>query len=250
MAGHSHAKTIKYRKGGQDAKRSKLFTKIQREIFIAVKQSGPDDKFNPRLRLARQKARLFNMPNDKIYDAIKRASSASAGEGNYEESYYLVSFSGGVFILIKVLTDNKNRAASDVRGIASKAGASIADPSAVVFLFINLGVIKYETSKHSFDEVFEKAIEAGASDVVESEIIEEGDDGDISIPATEVLCEFKEFNSIKASLEEAFGEARAANLEWRAKIKVEVSGETEEKLGKLIDELEDLDDVSTIYKNF
>lgn len=250
MAGHSHAKTIKHRKNGQDAKRSKIFTKIQREIFIAVKQSGADEKFNPKLRLARQKARLCNMPNDKIQDAIKRATNAENSGVNYEEGYYLVSLSGGVFLLVKTLTDNKNRAASDVRGISARFGASIAEPSAISFMFTNVGTIKYELEKHTFEGIFEVAIEAGASDVVLSEIIEEGEEEDVVTQAAEVLCDFKEFNAVKTILEEKLGEAKIASLEWRANNKVEAPEEQKEKILKLMDELEELDDVSSIFTNF
>jgi YebC/PmpR family DNA-binding regulatory protein len=250
MAGHSHAKTIKYRKGGQDAKRAKIFTKIQREIFIAVKLSGADEKFNPKLRLARQKARLFNMPNDKISDAIKRATDAGMAGKNYEEYYYLVSCSGGIFLLVKTLTDNKNRSASDVRGISARHNASIAESSAIDFMFTNTGFIKYETSKTNFDDLFEAAIELGAKDVISSEIIEETDSDFISHSATEIICEFKDFNTVKTSIEEKFGEARISALEWRPNNEIEASKEQVEKLQNLIDELEELDDVSMIYTNF
>jgi YebC/PmpR family DNA-binding regulatory protein len=250
MAGHSHAKTIKHRKNGQDAKRSKIFTKIQREIFTAVKLGGADDKFNPKLRLARQKARLCNMPNDKIQDAIKRATNSDASASNYEECYYLISSSGGIFILAKALTDNKNRSASDTRGIASRYGASIAESSAIDFLFLNLGVIKYKKQEGLFDKIFEKAIDLGATDVLEAEIVEEADDEDISHDAIEILCDFKDFNTVKTSLEKEFGEPEIAELEWRARSKVEPSAEQLEKLTKLVDELEELDDISTLYKNF
>ena len=250
MAGHSHAKTIKYRKGGQDAKRSKIFTKIQREIVVAVKMSGADEKFNPRLRLARQKARFYNMPNDKISDAIKRGSDAGSKDNNYEECYYNISLSGGLFILVKSLTDNKNRSASDVRGIAGRYGANIAESSTISFLFTNLGIIKYEASKVNFEKIFEKAIEVGASDVLSGEIIEEGEDENISIPAIEITCEFKDFNTIKQAIEEEFGEPKLAGLEWIPNNKMEATAEVKEKALKLIDELEELDDTSAIYINF
>jgi YebC/PmpR family DNA-binding regulatory protein len=250
MAGHSHAKTIKHRKNGQDAKRSRIFTKIQREIFTAVKLGGADEKFNPKLRLARQKARLCNMPNEKIQDAIKRANASDSSSANYEECYYLISLPGGIFILAKALTDNKNRSASDTRGIASRYGASIAESSAIDFLFQNLGVIKYKFKDDLLEKIFEKAIDLGALDVVESQIVEEADDEEISHPAIEILCEFKDFNSIKNSLELTFGEADIAEIEWRSKNKIEVNNEQIEKTCKMVDELEELDDISIIYKNF
>lgn len=250
MAGHSHAKTIKYRKNGQDAKRSKIFTKIQREIVIAVKASGADEKFNPKLRLVKQKARFYNMPNDKIADAIKRGSDSGTKSENYEECYYNVSLGGGVFILVKSLTDNKNRSASDVRGIAGRYGASIAESSTISFLFSNLGVIKYEAEKVEFEKIFEKGIESGAVDIFNSTIIQEGEDEDIVTDAIEIICEFKDFAQVKQSLEDSFGEAKIASLEWRPNNKVEVSDEVLEKALKLIDELEELDDTSAIYTNF
>ena len=249
MAGHSHAKTIKYRKGGQDAKRSKIFTKIQREIFIATKTSGSDEKFNPKLRLAKQKARFYNMPNDKIADAIKRATNADANAENYEECYYLVAASGGVFILVKSLTDNKNRSSSDVRGISTRYGAVMGEPSTINFLFKNFGVIKYKASKINFEKLFEKAIEGGASDVLETEITGEEEEAE-TYKAVEVLCDFRDFNSVKTSLEEAFGEAEIAILEWRANNEINLSEEQLAKLTKLIDELEELDDTSALYTNF
>lgn len=250
MAGHSHAKTIKHRKNSQDNKRSKIFTKIQREIFIAVKSFGVDEKFNPKLRLARQKARLFNMPNEKINDAIKRASSSEANSNNYEECYYLISLSGGVFILLHALTDNKNRTASEVRGTASKFNANIAESSTIDFLFENIGVIIYGIDKVQFDDVFEKAIDCGANDVFESTITEETEDENIEHNTIEIVCDFKDFNSLKINLENTFGEPKIAELKWNAKSKIDISNEQNEKLNKLIDALEDIDDISAIYKNF
>lgn len=246
MAGHSHAKTIKYRKSGQDAKRSKIFTKIQREIVVAVKAGGADEKFNPRLRLARQKARFYNMPNDKISDAIKRGSDTTSKSEMYEDCYYNISLSGGLFILVKSLTDNKNRSASDVRGIAGRYGGSIAESSTVSFLFTNLGVITYEEGKVEFEKIFERAIELNATDVINSNI----EDEESTIPSIEITCEFKDFANIKQTLEEEFGEPKLAGLEWRANNQVEPPLESQEKIMKLIDELEELDDTSAVYTNF
>jgi YebC/PmpR family DNA-binding regulatory protein len=250
MAGHSHAKTIKHRKNGQDAKRSKIFTKIQREIFTAVKLSGADEKFNPKLRLARQKARLCNMPNDKIQDAIKRASSSDSNASNYEECYYLISLSGGIFILAKALTDNKNRSASETRGVVNRYAGSIAESSAIDFLFENVGVVKYKKQEGLFDKIFDKAIESGANDVVETHIIEEKEDEEILHPAIEVLCDFKELNAVKSALEKTFGEAEISEQDFRPRNKIEISQEQMEKVEKLTEELEELDDISMLYKNF
>ena len=250
MAGHSHAKNIQHRKNSQDAKRSKMFTKIQREIFIAVKSFGADEKFNPKLRLAKQKARLFNMPNDKVNDAIKRATASDANASSFEECYYLISYSGGVFILLKALTDNKNRTASEVRGTASKFNATIAESSTIDFLFENIGVIIYDAKAHNFDAIFEKAIDLNANDVFKSTIIEETEDEEITHETTEVNCSIKDFNSVKVGLEETFGEAKLSELTWRAKNKIEISEEQLEKVNKLIDIFNDIDDVSSCYTNF
>jgi YebC/PmpR family DNA-binding regulatory protein len=250
MAGHSHAKTIKHRKNSQDAKRSKIFTKIQKEIFIAVKNHGADEKFNPKLRLARQKARLFNMPNDKIHDAIKRATSSDANSSNYEECYYLISATGGVFILLKALTDNKNRTASEIRGVVSKAGATIAESATIDFIFENIGVIIYEAENQNFDNIFEKSIDLNASDIISSTITEETEDEEITHETIEVICSVKHFNEVKTGLEGEFGEPKIAELQWRAKNKIEPTEEQAEKINKLIDEFIDIDDISSVYKNF
>jgi YebC/PmpR family DNA-binding regulatory protein len=190
------------------------------------------------------------MPNDKIQDAIKRANNAEANSSNYEECYYLISSSGGVFILVKTVTDNKNRSASDVRGVVGRYKMSIGESSAIDFLFENIGIIKYEKTENNFDAIFEKAIECGAKDVTEAEILEETDEEEIASPAVQIVCEFKDFNSVKTSLEETFGEAKIAETVWVAKNKIEINEERRITMQKVIDELEELDDVSTIYTNF
>lgn len=250
MAGHSHAKNIQHRKNAQDNKRSKLFTKIQREIFISVKSSGEDEKFNPKLRLAKQKARLCNMPNDKINDAIKRATNSALNTQNYEECYYLISYSGGAFILLKALTDNKNRTASEIRGTASKFNATIAESSNIDFLFENLGVIIYPSNNNSFEDIFNQAIDYSADDIFESTILEEDEEGEIEIDTIEVNCNLQNFNSVKNKLEESFGEAKLAEPTWRPKNKITLSQDQIEKLNKLIEIFNDIEDVSSIYTNF
>jgi YebC/PmpR family DNA-binding regulatory protein len=245
MAGHSHAKNIKHKKDAQDIKRSKIFTKLQREIFVSVKQGGADEKFNPKLRLARQKARFHNMPNDKINEAIKRATDAGNAGSNYEDCYYLIAYSGGIFILVKALTDNKNRTASDVRGIASSFDASISESSAIDFLFLNFGFIKYLSQNINFDKLFEKAVLLGAISI--DEIDEEKEDKIEKI--IQITSALKDFNLIKTGLEENFGEPREAGLTWKAQNNVEVSVEVFERIEKLKEDLEELDDVQELFIN-
>lgn len=248
MAGHSHAKNVQYKKNAQDRKRSMLFTRIQREIYIAVRQGVPDDKFNPRLRLAKQKARFYNMPNDKISSAIKRATDAESGGDNYEECHYLISSSNGVFILVEALTDNKNRSASDIRGIAAKYGKSIAEPSTIDFIFASVGVIKYDANSHIFDDIFEKAVMCGAISVENIEYVQSTDDDSVVHKMIEILCDFKDLNTIRNTLQDVFGEAKVAEHEFRAKNKLYLP--EDEKLRNFIETLEELDDVSAIYTNY
>lgn len=251
MAGHSHAKNVQHKKNAVDRRRSKIFTKIQKEITVAVKVGGADEKFNPRLRLAKQNARFVNMPNDKVLDAIKRAVSGAAANENYEEIYYLASFGGGVVFLIKSLTDNKTRTAGEVRSIITKYGGSL-EATKVDSFFANLGAIYYLTETSNFDDVFEKAAEADAISVENVKLANEsGEDGEESYyDVIEVLCNFKDFALLRASLEEVCGEAKMAEQDFRPHRKIEISEEMWEKFQNVIAALEGSDDVSNIYKNF
>lgn len=251
MAGHSHAKNVQHRKNAGDLKRSKIFTKIQREIFVAAKLGGGDEKTNPRLRTIKQKARLSNMPNDKIVDAIKRATDQSLNSNDYEECYYMASLSGGAFILVKALTDNRNRTASEVKSIMTKGGANLVDASGRDFMFTNIGVIKYPVNACKFDDLFEKAIEFNAKAVENvREKDEAAEDEEIYADLIEVTCDLKDFGALRDALEEAFGEAKISGTEFRANDSIMLSGEQAEKAQRLIDNLEELDDVSVVYVNF
>jgi len=236
MAGHSKFKNIQFRKGAQDKKRSKLFSKLAREITTAAKMGLPDPAMNPRLRTAIQAARAQNMPNDNIDRAIKK--SQEAGGDNYEEVRYEGFGAGGVGVIVEALTDNRNRTASEVRSLFSKHGGNLGETGAVSFNFDRLGAIEFDADKATADQMLEAAIEAGADDV------ESGADGHY------VYCNPDELHQVAKALEECFGEPRAAQILWRPKSEVPIDEESGQKLLRMIDGLEDLDDVQQVYANF
>lgn len=236
MAGHSQFKNIMHRKGKQDAKRSKLFSKLAREITVAAKLGLPDPNMNARLRAAILAARAENMPKDNIDRAIKKASGAD-GE-NYDEIRYEGYGPGGVALIVEALTDNRNRTASDVRSYFTKAGGNLAETGAVSFMFDRVGVVEYDADKGSADAMLEAALEAGADDCASSE------DGHEFICAAENLAE------VTKALESQLGEARKSGLVWRPQNTVAVDDETGEKLMRLVDNLDDHDDVQHVYANF
>ncbi len=235
MAGHSQFKNIMHRKGRQDAMRSKLFSKLAREITVSAKLGLPDPTMNARLRAAIQAARAENMPKDNIERAIKKASG-SDGE-NYEEIRYEGYAPGGVAVIIEALTDNRNRTASEVRSYFTKAGGSLAETGAVSFMFDRVGVIEFDAKVGTEDAVMEAAIESGADDVSSSE------DGHQVFTAMETL------RDVQKELEARFGEPRKAALTWRPQNTIGVDDEAGEKILKLMDSLEDNDDVQTVYSN-
>lgn len=235
MAGHSQFKNIMHRKGRQDAMRSKLFSKLAREITVSAKLGLPDPTMNARLRAAIQAARAENMPKDNIERAIKKASGAD-GE-NYEEIRYEGYAPGGVAVIIEALTDNRNRTASEVRSYFTKAGGSLAETGAVSFMFDRVGVIEFDAKVGSEDAVMEAAIEAGADDVSSSE------DGHRIVTALETL------RDVQKDLETRFGEPRKAALTWLPQNTIGVDDEAGEKILRLMDSLEDNDDVQTVYSN-
>jgi YebC/PmpR family DNA-binding regulatory protein len=237
MAGHSQFKNIMHRKGAQDAKRAKLFTKLIREIITAVRAGQPDPAFNPRLRNAIIDARSSGMPKDKIESAISRGSSTHEGE-NYEEMRYEGYAPGGVAIVVEALTDNRNRTASEVRSAFTKHGGAMGETGSVSFLFDHVGLIRYGKAISSYDAMFEATIEAGAEDCVEDE---EG---------YNIYCAIDQFQAVRDFLAERFGDPEIAKRVWQAKTMMEASGEDEEKLAKLIATLEDSDDVQEVYANF
>jgi len=236
MAGHSQFKNIMHKKGKQDALRSKLFSKLAREITVAAKLGMPDPNMNPRLRLAVQAARAENMPKDNIERAIKKASGGDSE--NYDEVRYEGRAPGGVAIIIEALTDNRNRTAGEVRSYFTKAGGALAETGAVSFMFDHVGVVEFPLSVGSEDAVMEAAIEAGADDVVT------GEEG------YEIVTTLEAFAEANKALEAKFGEPKKSKLIWKPQNTIAVDDEAGEKLLKLIGNLEDNDDVQNVYANF
>ena len=236
MAGHSQFKNIMHRKGKQDKMKSKLFGKLAREITVAAKLGTPDPAMNPRLRLAVIAARAENMPKDNIERAIKKAAG-NEGE-NYEEIRYEGYGPGGVAVIVEALTDNRNRAASDIRSYFTKSAGNLGETGSVAFMFDRLGVIEYDAKAASDDAVLEAAIDAGADDVVSSE------------SGHEVYASQETFRDVAKALEAKFGEPRKAALTWKPQNTIAVDDETGEKLFKLLDLLNEHDDVQNVYANF
>jgi YebC/PmpR family DNA-binding regulatory protein len=236
MAGHSQFKNIMHRKGRQDAMKSKLFGKLAREITVSAKLGTPDPAMNARLRAAIIAARAENMPKDNIERAIKKAAG-SDGE-NFEQVRYEGYGPGGIAVIVEVLTDNRNRAAGDVRAAFTKSGGNLAETGAVSFMFDHVGVIEYDAGTASAEAMFEAALEAGADDVVSSETTHE------------VYAAQDRFGSVAKALEAKFGEPRKASLTWRPQNTVAIDDEQGEKVIKLIDTLNDHDDVQHVYANF
>ena len=236
MAGHSKFKNIQFRKGAQDKKRSKLFSKLAREITAAAKMGLPDPGMNPRLRTAVQAGRTQNMPKDNIERAIKK--SQEAGGANYEEVRYEGFGAGGVGVIVEALTDNRNRTASEVRSIFTKFGGNLGETGAVSFNFDRLGAIEFDADKASPDAMLEAAIEARAEDC------ESAADGHV------VYCHPDQLHQIAKALEAKFGEPRAARILWRAKTSVPIGEEAGQRLLRMIEALEESDDVQDVYANF
>ena len=235
MAGHSKFKNIMHRKGRADAQRSKLFSKLSREITVAAKSGMPDPAMNPRLRLAVANARAESMPKDNIERAIKKASGTDAA---YEEIRYEGFGPGGVGIIVEVLTDNRNRAAANVRSLFSKHGGNLGETGSVSFMFDRAGRIVYPASAGGEEAMMEAAIEAGADDV------ESDEDEHV------VFAAFEALNEVAAALEAALGPAKSTGLAWRPKSLTPVEGDAVGTLLKLIDALEDDDDVQTVWGNY
>ena len=237
MAGHSQFKNIMYRKGAQDAKRAKVFTKLLREITTAARSGLPDPGTNPRLRAAMIAAREANMPKDTVERAIKRATGAD-GDTTYVEMRYEGYGPGGVAVIVEALTDNRNRTASEVRSIFTKFGGNLGETGAVSFMFDKLGAIEFDAAKATPDQMLEAAIEAGADDV------ESDADGHY------VYCHPDQLHQVAKALEARFGEPHAAQILWRPKSTVPVDEESGQKLVRMIEGLEDSDDVQNVYANF
>ncbi|WP_372424142.1 YebC/PmpR family DNA-binding transcriptional regulator [Salinarimonas chemoclinalis] len=236
MAGHSQFKNIMHRKGRVDAQRSKLFSKLAREITVAAKMGMPDPAMNPRLRAAILAAKAQSMPKDNIERAIKKSQGGDAE--SYDEIRYEGYGPGGAALIIEAMTDNRNRTASDIRSFFTKSGGNLAETGAVAFMFDRVGIVEYAPDVGDADAMLEAAIEAGADDVVSSEA------------GHEVYCADTALGEVTKALEERFGEARRSALIWKAQTAVAVDDETGEKLMKLMETLEDHDDVQNVYANF
>jgi YebC/PmpR family DNA-binding regulatory protein len=237
MAGHSQFKNIMHRKGAQDARRARAFARVIREITVAARSGIPDPASNPRLRAAISAAREVNMPKDTVERAIKKAAGAGAGD-DYAEVRYEGYGPAGVAIIVEALTDNRNRTASDVRSAFSKYGGALGETNSVSFLFSRLGAIRYPAATASEDEMLEAAIEAGAEDV------ESGPDGH------EVTTAPENFFAVRDALEARFGAPESARVEWRPGNSVVLDEERAAAVMKLIDVLDDNDDVQNVYANF
>ena len=235
MAGHSKFKNIQFRKGAQDKKRSKLFSKLSRDITLAAKQGLPDPTANARLRLAINNARAESMPRDNIERAIKKALGGETD--NYEEIRYEGFGPGGIGVIVEALTDNRNRAASTIRTAFNKAGGNLGETGSVAFMFERLGQITYPSAAGSEDAMMEAAIEAGAEDV------ESDEDGHV------IYTAFEDLGAVIEALEAALGPAKSTAVIWKPKTLTPVETETATSLFKLIDVLDEDDDVQNVWTN-
>ncbi len=237
MAGHSQFKNIMHRKGAQDARRARSFAKLIREITVAARQGLPDPATNPRLRSAVSAALKANMTRDTIDRAIKKATGAGQGDDYFEVRYEGYG-PAGVAVIVEALTDNRNRTASDVRSAFAKYGGALGETNSVSFMFCRLGVVRYPAKAASEDDMLEAAIEAGADNV------ESGLDGhEVTVPADDFLA-------VRDALEQRFGPAEESKLEWRPGTVVTLDEHRASTLLKLLDVLEDNDDVQNVYANF
>jgi YebC/PmpR family DNA-binding regulatory protein len=235
MAGHSKFKNIMHRKGRADSARSKLFSKLAREITVAAKAGLPDPAMNARLRLAVNNAKSESLPKDVIDRAIKKATGGDAE--SYDEIRYEGFGPGGVGVIVEVLTDNRNRSASTVRSTFTKCGGNLGETGSVSFMWDRVGQITYDAKAGSEDKVMEAVIEAGADDV------ESDEDGHT------IYTAFEQLSDVAAALEAALGPAKSTQLAWRPKALTPLAGDAVGTLMKLIETLEDDDDVQNVYSN-
>jgi len=236
MSGHSKWANIQHRKGRQDAVRSKRFSKLAKEITVAAKMGDPDPDKNPRLRLAVKEARSQSVPRDVIERAIKKSQAGDAE--NYDEIRYEGYGPGGVAIIVEAMTDNRNRTASNVRSTFAKLGGNLGETGSVAFMFDRKGEVRYPASVGDEDTVMMAALEAGAEDV------ESDEDGHV------IWCEVGDLNAVSTALEAALGEAESTKLVWKPQTTTELDLAGAQKLMKLIESLEDDDDVQTVTANF
>ncbi len=237
MAGHSQFKNIMHRKGAQDARRARQFAKAIREITVAARSGLPDPASNPRLRAALSAAQKVNMPKDTVERAIRKATGAGGGE-DYVEVRYEGYGPAGVAVIVEALTDNRNRTASDVRAAFSKHGGSLGETNSVSFMFTRVGLVAYPASAASEDDMLEAAIEAGADNV------ESGTEGH------EVTCAADSLFAVRDALEARFGAPEVAKIDWRPGTVVTLDEEHGATVLRLIDALDDNDDVQAVYANF
>ena len=236
MAGHSKYKNIMYRKGAQDKKRSAMFSKLSREITVAAKMGAPDPDMNARLRAAVNAAKAQSMPKDNIQRSIDKASAADSE--NYEDVRYEGFGPGGVSLVVEALTDNRNRTATNVRTAFAKNGGNLGASGSVTHGFSRLGLIEYPASAGNADTVFEAAIEAGGEDV------ESDEDGH------QIWTAVDDLHEVACALEAALGEAESVKLAWRAQTPVAVGESEAEQLLRLVETLEEDDDVQTVWGNY
>jgi YebC/PmpR family DNA-binding regulatory protein len=236
MAGHSKWANIQHRKGRQDKLRAKLFSKMAKEITVAAKMGDPDPDKNPRLRLAVKEAKSQSVPKDVIERAIKKSQGGDAE--NYDEIRYEGYGPNGVAVIVETMTDNRNRTASNVRSTFSKNGGNLGETGSVGFMFDRMGQILYAAGVGDEDTVMMAALEAGAADV------ESDGDGHL------ILCDAGDLNAVATALEDTLGESESARLVWRPQTTTELDLDGMQKLMKLIDALEDDDDVQSVTANF
>ncbi|MHA1597987.1 MAG: YebC/PmpR family DNA-binding transcriptional regulator [Alphaproteobacteria bacterium] len=237
MAGHSKFKNIMHRKGAQDAKRAKVFAKHIRELTVAAKTGLPDPSMNPRLRTAIAAAKAVNMPKDNMERAIKKGVGGG-DDTNFDEVRYEGYGPGGVAVIVETLTDNRNRTAAEIRAAFTKYGGNLGETGSVGFMFDQVGLIEYPAAAASADDMFEAALEAGASDVIS------GDDGH------EITCAPDDLGSVRDALEATYGSADAARFDWKPQNSIAVDEAQASTLLKLLDVLDDNDDVQRVAANF
>jgi YebC/PmpR family DNA-binding regulatory protein len=236
MAGHSQFKNIMHRKGAKDAKRAKLFTKLAREITVSAKLGLPDPAYNARLRSAINDAKAESVPKDVIERAIKKATGAD--QENYEEARYEGRGPGNVAIIVEVLTNNRNRTATDLRVAFSRNGGSLGETNSVAYCFQRVGQIHFPASVGDGDKVLEAALNAGADDVSSGE------------GGHDIFCAPDDLHAVQKSLEAALGPAETGRLEWRPTMTVDIDGEQAEELMNLLNALDDNDDVQRVVANY
>ncbi|NMD08122.1 MAG: YebC/PmpR family DNA-binding transcriptional regulator [Phyllobacteriaceae bacterium] len=234
MAGHSQFKNIMHRKGKQDAQRAKIFSKLSREITVAAKAGLPDPSANSRLRLAIQNARAENLPKDNIERAIKKASGGDAD--SYETIRYEGYGPGGVAVIVEALTDNRARTAPNVRSYFAKHGGNMGETGSVSFMFVKVGEIVYPKAKATADAMLDAAIEAGADDAVSEDV-------------HTVTCAFESIGDVSSALAAKFGDAETVKIVWKPNVMAPVDFEKAESLMKLVDVLDEDDDVQNVFTN-